>query len=38
MIPKIDNCFNALVNGVEIVKIGSPKIINGNEPHTKVKL
>ena len=38
MIPKIDNCFNALVNGVEIVKIGSPKIISGNEPYTKVKL
>ena len=38
MIPKIDNCFNALVNGVEIVKIGSPKIISKNEPYTKVKL
>jgi len=38
MIPKIDNCFNALKSGVEIVKIGSPKIINGNEPHTKVTL
>ena len=38
MIPKIDNCFNALKSGVEMVKIGSPKIINGNEPHTKVTL
>ena len=38
MIPKIDNCFNALKNGVKIVKIGSPKIIKGNEPHTKVIL
>ena len=38
MIPKIDNCFNALKNGVKIVKIGSPKIIKGNEPHTKVVL
>ena len=38
MIPKIDNCFNALESGVKIVKIGSPKIINGNESHTKVTL
>jgi len=38
MIPKIDNCFNALKNGVKIVKIGSPKIIKGNDPHTKVVL
>ena len=38
MIPKIDNCFNALKSGVKIVKIGSPKIIKGNEPHTKVVL
>ena len=38
MIPKIDNCFNALKSGVKIVKIGSPKIIKGNEPHTKVIL
>ena len=27
MIPKIDNCFNALVNGVEIVKIGRQKLL-----------
>ena len=38
MIPKIDNCFNALKSGVKIVKIGSPKIIKGNESHTKVIL
>ena len=38
MIPKIDNCFNALKSGVKIVKIGSPKIIKGNEPYTKVVL
>ena len=38
MIPKIDNCFNALKSGVKIVKIGSPKIIKGNDPHTKVVL
>ena len=38
MIPKIDNCFNALKSGVKIVKIGSPKIIKGNEAHTKVVL
>ena len=38
MIPKIDNCFDALQNGVNMVKIGSPKIININEVHTTLIL
>ena len=38
MIPKIDNCFDALNNGVKIVKIGSPGIISGNENHTTLIL
>jgi len=38
MIPKIDNCFDALSNGVKIVKIGSPKMINGNDNHTTLML
>ena len=28
MIPKIDNCFDALKNGVKTIKIGSIKMIN----------
>ncbi len=36
MVPKIDNCFDALKNGVKIVKIGSIKMINSNIPHTKI--
>ena len=38
MIPKIDNCFDALQNGVKMVKIGSPKMINVNEAHTTLIL
>ena len=38
MIPKIDNCFDALSNGVKMVKIGSPKMINGNDNHTTLIL
>lgn len=38
MIPKIDNCFDALINGVKMVKIGSPKMINGNDNHTTLIL
>lgn len=34
MIPKIDNCFEALNNGVTQVKIGSPEMITGNIQHT----
>jgi acetylglutamate kinase len=30
MIPKIDNCFDALSNGVTEVKIGAPEMISGN--------
>ena len=29
MIPKIDNCFDALQNGVSKVIIGKPEVING---------
>ena len=36
MVPKIDNCFDALKNGVKTVKIGSIKMINSNIPHTKI--
>ncbi|MDG2371354.1 MAG: acetylglutamate kinase [Flavobacteriaceae bacterium] len=38
MIPKIDNCFDALKNGVNMVKIGSPKMIKINEVHTTLIL
>ena len=38
MIPKIDNCFDALKNGVKTVKIGSIKMIKSNINHTKIVL
>ena len=38
MIPKIDNCFDALKNGVKTVKIGSIKMIKSNISHTKIVL
>ena len=38
MIPKIDNCFNALKNGVSSVKIGAPKMVAGITPYTSLKL
>ena len=38
MIPKIDNCFDALRNGVKTVKIGSIKMIKSNINHTSIVL
>ncbi|MDA9597206.1 acetylglutamate kinase [Flavobacteriaceae bacterium] len=38
MIPKIDNCFYALSNGVTEVKIGAPEMISGNTQHTTLIL
>ena len=38
MIPKIDNCFEALTNGVNEVKIGAPKMIAGISQHTTLTL
>ena len=38
MIPKIDNCFEALYNGVSRVKIGSAQMISGNTKYTKLIL
>jgi acetylglutamate kinase len=38
MIPKIDNCFDALANGVNEVKIGAPKMIAGISQHTTLTL
>ena len=38
MIPKIDNCFDALRNGVSEVKIGAPKMITGISQHTTLTL
>ena len=38
MIPKIDNCFDALANGVNEVKIGAPKMITGISQHTTLTL
>ena len=38
MIPKIDNCFDALANGVNEVKIGAPKMIAGISQHNTLTL
>ena len=38
MIHKIDNCFDALANGVNEVKIGAPKMIAGISQHTTLTL
>ena len=38
MIPKIDNCFEALRKGVSEVKIGSPQMISGESKYTKLFL
>ncbi len=38
MIPKIDNCFKALANGVNEVRIGAPKMIAGISQHTTLTL
>ena len=38
MIPKIENCFEALKKGVSEVKIGSPQMISGESKYTKLFL
>ncbi len=38
MIPKIDNCLDALQNGVAQVKIGAPKMISEKTKHTTLIL
>lgn len=38
MIPKIDNCFEALNCGVSEVKIGAPQMISGKTKYTKLIL
>ena len=38
MIPKIENCFEALKKGVSEVKIGSPLMISGVSKYTKLIL
>ncbi|MBB12588.1 MAG: acetylglutamate kinase [Flavobacteriaceae bacterium] len=38
MIPKIDNCFEALNYGVSEVKIGAPQMISGKTKYTKLIL
>ena len=38
MIPKIDNCFDALENGLSQVKIGAPEMITGKTQHTTLIL
>ena len=38
MIPKIDNCFDALENGLSQVKIGPPEMIAGKIEHTTLIL
>ena len=38
MIPKIENCFEALKKGVSEVKIGSPQMISGDSKYTKLFL
>ncbi len=36
MLPKLHNCFKAIEQGVSYVKIGLPKMINGNSQHTQI--
>ena len=38
MIPKIENCFDALKKGVSEVKLGSPRMISGESKYTKIFL
>jgi acetylglutamate kinase len=38
MIPKMDNCFEALKKGVSKVKIGAPPMILGKTKHTTLTL
>jgi acetylglutamate kinase len=36
MLPKLENCFNALNQGVSQIGIGNPAMINGNETYTLI--
>ncbi|MFP5437899.1 MAG: acetylglutamate kinase [Bacteroidia bacterium] len=36
MLPKLENCFNAINNGVTQIGIGSPEMLNGNSIYTLV--
>lgn len=36
MLPKLHNCFKAIEQGVSYVKIGLPKMINGNSQYTQI--
>ena len=38
MIPKLENCFNALKNGVDKVFVGSIDILNSEEKSTQLKI
>jgi acetylglutamate kinase len=38
MIPKLENCFQALKNGVDKVFIGSIDILNSEEKSTQLKI
>lgn len=37
MLPKLDNCFRALENGVSVVKIGSEKLLSDEKSGTKIQ-
>ena len=38
MIPKLENCFHALKNGVDKVFVGSIGILNSEEKSTQLKI
>ena len=38
MIPKLENCFHALKNGVDKVFVGSINILNSEEKSTQLKI
>lgn len=37
MLPKLHNCFEALEQGVQEIRIGGPKIFSENNPFTKIQ-
>ncbi|NUY82535.1 acetylglutamate kinase [Flavobacterium sp. MAH-1] len=37
MLPKLDNCFRALENGVSVVKVGSEKLLSDQNSGTKIQ-
>lgn len=37
MLPKLDNCFRALENGVSVVKIGNEKLLSDQNSGTKIQ-